>query len=263
MAKAAFLYNNLAAGLTPTADSSGTISGLGWDKLNDPQPRHRARVNDTDAILVFDLGAAAAVDVLALLSTSLISTATARVRASTADPECLATLLYDSGVLSNVTTDEWNGNIVHCLPAAATARYWRWDITGVAPIDIGLAPLGLLFRPGRNFSYGAREGRVDPSESVWNVDTGSRFGVRLPSRRVKEFQFNGLSKAEIRVSIDAMERLAGVAGDLLFIEDPDASAADLARDSIWGAMRVPGGADLSTRIASQIWARPFRIEERA
>jgi hypothetical protein len=58
MAKAAFLYKSLAKGLTPTDTSSSPVAGLGYDMLNDPQPRHRARVAAAaDPRVGFGLGA--------------------------------------------------------------------------------------------------------------------------------------------------------------------------------------------------------------
>jgi hypothetical protein len=126
-----FLHANLAAGLTPTATSTTPVAGLGFDKLQDPQPRYRVRFAATSCILVWDLGSAQSVDCWALVSTNLPAAATAQVRASTLDPTCVANLLVDTGVQANVTSPSYNGNVVWC-GAPASARYWRIDIAGAS-----------------------------------------------------------------------------------------------------------------------------------
>jgi hypothetical protein len=266
VAKGSFLIANLAAGLTAAAGSSSTIAGLGWDRLNDPQPRHRARVNATSAILIWDLGSAKAVDCAALISNSLTSAATARLRASTADSTVVTSLLHDSGVQSNVTDAAWNGNVVQAISASVTARYWRWDVTDAgAPIDIGLAPLGLLFRPARNFAYGAQEGRLDLGLRDTNQDTGAQFGVSGPKPRVKIFTMPAMTKTEARdiaVSADAMDRLVGVSGDVLFVPDADDTWINRARDAIWGGFRQPSTEIYGERKTVNAWSRAFRMTER-
>jgi hypothetical protein len=261
VAKSAWLLSDLAAGITPTG--STTATGLGWDKLLDPQPRHRARVAATSAFFIRDLGLAKSIDVAALISTSLLVGASVQLRASTADATATSSLLYDSGVVSGVTSVDYRGNVVDCIASPVSARYWRWDITGaVNPIDIGLAPLGLLFRPGRNFQYGAQEGAIDLSKRDRNEDTGGEFIVAGPKVRQKMFAYNGLTKSETRDTFHYSDLIGGGAADVLFVEDPDASALDLARDSIWGSYRAIGSDSFAARVAAQNWARPFRVTER-
>jgi len=446
-ARPGFLYRNLAAGLTPTGPSSSTAAGLGWDKLNDPQPRHRARVSGTSAILAFDLGSAQSVDCWALISTNLGSAARARVRGSTVDgsapsnrllhshnftnaawgknnvtidsatetdpnsgttastvdedastgahfidqtisglPDDItvrvscyikqkirtwarlawtdksitehytnvnlatgalglsggspgnitvsleaqgfyrvsftasvssgggtpridvhamtgdnASAVYlgvpgndiivfgamldydtrtntylptttaaiapavDTGFTTQITAnDSYNGNVVAAF-ASTAARYWRIDIDGATnPIDIGLAPLGLLFRPAIGFDYGAQEGRLDLSIRDMNQDTGAEFGLAGPKKRMKLLTFGALSETEVRgftSSVDDMDRYVGASGDVLFVSDSDASWINRSRDSIWGSFREIG-ASLAARAHPDYWTRSFRLVER-
>jgi len=260
-----FLYRNLAAGLTPTATSSTTATGLGWDRLNDPQPRKRARVAATSAILVFDLGSAQSVDTWFLGSTTLPAAATVRVRASTTDPTCVASLLLDTGVQSSVTDPEYVGNVVACF-ASTSARYWRIDIASATnPIDIGISSLGLLFRPVISFDYGAQEGRLDLSARDRNPDTGAAYGLTLPKPKVRLLTFANLSQAEVRnltTSFDDMDRYVGASGDVLFVEDSDATWAERARDSVYGSYRETAGSVLASRMQLDRWSRTFRMEQR-
>ena len=261
MARAAILYANLCAGLVATATSSATVSGFGWDKLNDPQPRERARVAATSAILVFDLGSAKSVDCWGLFSTTLPVGATIRVRGSTADPTVTGSLLFDSGVQATVTSPDYNGNFVACF-AAVSARYWRIDIASATnPIEIGISTLGLLFRPGRNYQYGAQEGVVDLSVRTINPETGAAFGIAGRKLRSKLLTFTGLTPSEVRDTLAKIDRDVGASGDVLFIDNPDASFIDRARDSIWGSYRQ-AGPDFATRQGSQVFARSMRLTER-
>lgn len=260
--KAAFLIQNLAAGTTPASGTTAATSGLGYDRLNDPQPRHRARVPSAAPVLILDLGSAQSIDCAALLSTSLTSADTARVRFHTANSWGGA-VAYDSGVLAAGCTDtKWNGNVVVCRSSGVSARYVRWDLVCSSPCDIGLAPVGLLFRPGRNFSFGCQEGRIDPSERTTNPDTGAEFGVALPTKRCKIISYAGLTKTEVRTYLDTMDRLAGGAGDILFVEDPTETNANLARDSIWGSYFIAGQSMLSQRNAFNAFQRSFHLTER-
>jgi hypothetical protein len=261
MAKAAILYSDMTQ--AATIGGAATVTGLGFDFLKDPQPRHRARVNDTTAYLILDLGSARSFDVAALIGTSLDAAATARLRASASDATVTGSLAYDSGVQSGCTSTAWNGAVIGCLPAAVSARYLRWDLTLAAgPVDIGLAPCGLLFRPARNFGFGGQEGRIDASVRDSNPDTGAEFGLVLPQRRIKQITFPAFTKAEVRGDLDAMDRLVGSAGDVLFVEDPDASWADRARDSIWGSFRQPGAGALATRSYVSVFGRSITLTER-
>lgn len=263
-ARPGFLYRNLAAGLAPTGTSSSTHADFPWSNLNDPQPRNRARVAAVSAILVFDLGSSKSVDCWAFVSTSLPAAATIRVRASDADATVVSSLLLDTGVLSSVTDPEYNGNAVICF-ASTAARYWRADFASANnPIDIGLAPLGLLFRPAIGFDYGCQEGRIDLSIREVNEATGAEFAVSGPKKRTRLLTFGALGEADVRgltSSIADMDRFAGAAGDALFVEDSDDAAIDRSRDSVWGSFREVG-ASLATRDHPDYWSRSFKIVER-
>lgn len=263
MANITFLYNDLSRAAATTFSGSSQVAGMTYAvQLIDPQPKHRSRVAATTSNLIIDIGAGASVDVGALLSTSILNTDTVRFRISLSDPTVVGSLLYDSGSLSGLTQAYYNGNIIMPLSAPVTGRYFRWDITQASsPIDIGLAPLGLLFRPTRNFSWSAQEGRIDLSPREINPDTGAEFGVALPQKRSRVFSLDGLTQSEARVAVDEMDRLQGAAGDILAIEDIDASAVTRAQNAIWGSFRTAPD-NFATRRFANIYAREFKLVER-
>jgi hypothetical protein len=217
----------------------------------------------TSAFAILDLLSATPVDVAALISTSLDATATARLRMSASDPTVTSSLLYDSGVLSSITDAAWNGAVIGCLrglghcPLSALGC----DAIGLAA---GYRPSALrasfpswseflVWQPGRpRRSLAAR-----CQSRHWR---GVLFA--LPQKRVKVLTYSALTKAEVRGDLDAMDRLAGVFGDVLFVENPDDTWANSARDSIWGGMRPVGNAALASRTATDVFGRSFTLTER-
>lgn len=239
---AAILYGDLSRSAIWTA-ATGTLGDGGADRLADPQPRHRCRLTDAATeTLLGDLGATASLDCFAMVSTNLRAASSVRVRASSSDPNCVSGVVYDSGTLVGVTDERYLGQVVLIAPAAVSARYVRWDFTDatLGPVDLGLAPLGLLFRPQVNFSYGAEFGRVDYGVRETNARTGAAFGVAGPQARSIRATFDALSEAEATSDLLEMERVVGAAGDVLFVPDHAATALVRARDSVWGAFRAPG-----------------------
>jgi hypothetical protein len=181
---------------------------------------------------------------------------------SLSDATVTGSLLYDSGTLSGVTQDYYRGNVIMPLSAAVTVRYIRWDITQAnSPIDIGLAPCGLLFRPTHNFTYGIQELRIDLTERETNPDTGAEFGVQQPTKRGRFFTLPNLTQTEARGSVDEMDRLAGAAGDILWIEDIDATPITRAQNAIWGGFRTASDNSAARKFAN-LYAREFKMVER-
>lgn len=262
MAKCAFMYGSYSRGVTPSGSS--TAAGLGYSRLADPQPSIRTRITHTAGALNFayDFGAAQSVDTFVLVSTTLTEADTVRFRASTADPTFAVTVIDSSA--SSRTASKYNGTVVHIHSAPVSARYVRVDITSspARDIDIGLCEVGLLWRPSRNFTWGAVEGALDFSKSTYNPDTGARFTVAGPRLRVKILTLQALTKTETRENLYDIDRLQGASGDILYVEDPAETAINLARDSIWGSYRELGGVDLTSRRYLSVFSRTFKMTER-
>lgn len=264
MALPGFLYNNLAAGLTPAAGSSSAEAAFPWTNLDNPQPRKRVRVAATSLILIYDLVSPAnPVDTWFLGSTSLPTGASARVRSSDSDATVTGSLELDTGVVPAVTSPEYNGQVVLCF-ASTSSRYWRLDIAGANnPIDIGISMLGLLFRPEHGLSYDFQEGRIDHSIRDLNEDTGGEFAISGPKKRSLQFVF-GATESEVRgltTSFSEMDRMVGASGDVLFVEDSDETALTRARDSLYGPYREVG-ASFAARATNELWTRVFQMRER-
>lgn len=257
-----FLYDDKSRAAVVT--SSGTLGDGGVDRLADPQPRHRMRLDGNVVQFTMDLGAVVSLDVFALISTTLTAAATARVRASATDPAATGSLAHDSGVLSSVTDAKWLGQVIEVLSAPVSARYVRWDLTmpSGASIDVGLAPLGLLWRPQRNYAYGAQKGRQDYGVRDGSARTGAMFAVRGNQARFQAFNLAALSPAEVDADVTEMDVAAGIAGDVLWVPEATDAILARARDCIWGSFRQVGQPAPSVHDSYQLMTRSYQVTER-
>jgi hypothetical protein len=258
----AFLYADKSRAATMT--SSGTLGDGGVDRLADPQPRHRMRLAGSAAQFTMDLGAVVSLDCIALVSTTLVAASSGRVRASDTDASATSALTHDSGTLNGVTDEKWLGQFVHVIASPINARYVRWDLTvpSGTSIDIGLAPLGLLWRPLRNYAYGAQKGRQDYGIRDGAARTGAMFASPAMSARVQAFQLAALDPDEVSINVTEMDVAVGVAGDVLWIPETGDTAIARARDAIWGTFRQVGAPAMVVHDSFRLMSRSYQMTER-
>ena len=258
----AFLYDNSARGAV-LASAQATVPSMPVANLQDPQPRRRVRFNATAATLDVDLLVPAAVDCVALISTTLSASATIRLRlANVAD---FSAVLSDTGTINAEAQDEAQGNVVVVLPAPITARYLRIDLAdGAASLmDVGVLAAGALWRLLRGTAYGIREGRVMLDRRDRNPFTGAEFPVpAIANPRLAAFTLPSLSVAEARTQHRALVRALGAAGDALWIAELNDGQAERNRRAIWGAVNAPGEDAVISRDNLPLSSRAFRIQER-
>lgn len=261
----AFLYDDRSRSATITS-AQATVATLPVGLLQDPQPRARARLVGSSAVLVLDLLASASVDVAALLSTTLTAGATVRVRLSTVDATGAAGDAWDSGVLPGATGPEVNGNVLVLRAAGpVTGRYLRWDITdgSLSVIDVGLAPCGALWRLARSHAFGIEEGRAILDRRDRNELTGAEFAVpAIANPRMARFALPLLSAVEAVGAHRDLVRQLGAARDALWIPELTLSRAEMNARSLWGAVNLPGQAASVARAALNVFQRSFAMVER-
>lgn len=204
----------------------GAVSTLPVQNLQDPQPRKVYRTIGTSAFAIADLGSAQAADLLAIAGTNLSTGATGlRVRASNTDPTCTSSLVYDSngdsGLIKLGPDPRYLGNVFFLFGATQTARYWRIDVTdaSLGNVDIGRLWIGPKFVPNSNITVGYGLGYDDTGAQGRSVYGQLHIRTGAKSRHAK-LQLDFLSEAEAKASMFEMQRLAGVTGDVLFIENP-------------------------------------------
>lgn len=184
--------------------------------------------------VIVDLGAQRTFDVFGLLGTNLGATAIGRIRLSTVDSSASAGDAYDSGEVSGAI-DAMYGALIRRAPSPVTGRYASFDLqqAGVPYIEAGRVLCMPSVQVKTNFSPGWQRNRVDLSKRVESL-SGTEYIDRRPQRRVWDFSFDFLDRAEADGFFEAMSYAVGESDDVLLMAFPDSD--NLGRDSIWGRL---------------------------
>lgn len=232
---------------TPALSDAATLTGLGTiaatlpvTNLQTVQPGKVARWTSLATVgLRADLGAAAAINLIALGPHNGTSAATWQIRAGASEAEADAGAGYDSGAVSmwpgTGRPAGYDSERLWSLawlprtggPGAQTFRYWRIDVDdGANPagyFDIGRLYLSAAWQPTKNLRYGWGLGWDDPSEHVQAIG-GQRWGVRRAKGRVLPFALGSMIEDEMIGTADEIARLRGTTEDILVVRDPEATA---------------------------------------
>lgn len=262
---AAILYDNLADTATVTASSWVAAAPPATLQNEHVSRRWKGRLGASEYVLV-DLGAATAIDTIALLGCQAIvgdtqanmtAAATTRVRVSTADAMGLAGDAYDSGLAAGRVRAAYGALVVH-RPAPVTGRYVRIDLAQASAEAIlaGRLVIGLRSAFAVNFGYGWSYGYADLSRTKKSAG-GQTYIERDDRYRVLNLNFEFVDPAERYGFVDEIDRINGLSRDILFVIDPASSEPD--RDTLWGLMT-----DLSppTEPYLNLFSKSYRIEER-
>lgn len=259
--RAAIVSRNLADTALITASSSYVLMTTAELQTPHVARKWRGRAGESETLLI-DLLGQAEIDTAALIGVNVSANAMVRVRFATADASGLVGNAYDSGV-SPAGVDPAYGYLVHLMPAPATGRYLRIDITnpGAAYIEAGRLVVALRNQFRFNFAFGWSRAWVDRSRKSESRG-GQIFVDRDNTYRVVSVSFETLTKSERNGFIEALDRENGERDDVLFITDP--TSDNLGRDSIWGL--VDGLSDVVQPVGwidgEPIFSKPLKIRER-
>lgn len=256
MGRAVIMYDDRV----PAATLSGTapVSTLPLTNMQDPQPRKVARWSATTAYMVADFGAAAPIGLVALSGTNLTTSATRRVRLSSADATGAAGDVHDSGTAGAGADIRYNGTVIYHLSADASARYLRVDITDATLtwLDVGLFLAGPGFRPSRNFQYGMSLGYQE-----FGIAEASPIGVRFASRRGRgraiSLRFDFASEVEAMTNHIELARMSGGTENIVVVPDPDGTYK--AQQAIVGL--VDDVSEIKNTLF-KLWSRTINVVER-
>lgn len=198
-----------------------------------------------DTIINIDLGKARAVGAVALITHNLSATALVRVRGD--DDAGFASPLYDSGWLnayqSGVIPPElleweddnfWLGTVnaetiagyqspyINMIDSRPVLRYWRIEINDTTNpyvyVQIGRVFIGDVWTVSANYSFGAGLGMEDQTQIETSLGGEEYFDVRK-RYRVHQFDLEYLTESEGYSRIIDMQKLAGVSGEVLIVQD--------------------------------------------
>jgi hypothetical protein len=152
-------------------------------------------------------------------------------------------LTYDSGVVPAGVAAGY-GQSVTAAPEDVTGRYCVLDIDDPGNPDgflnIPLAYAGPAWQPAGNVSPATVQGR-DESTAEFTSRGGQEYPVSFWQRRRADVDFQAIRNSEVWPNVDALDRVARLGGNCLFVPDPDSD--DRHRASVFG--RAKPRADLS------------------
>lgn len=189
------------------------------------------RASATSTEIDLTMSANVAADVFLMAGINIAATDTYRLRASTS--ALGGTDQLDTGAVSTAISTRYS-QALYVFTATVTARYWRLNVTGTNPIDIGRLWLGAIVRPAISIAPGYSLQIVDNS-IVKQTDGGQVLRYLRPRLRRAVFNWNQrLDDSEAYALLQNIDHGIGIAADVVFCLDEDhAFAAD---NTILGAL---------------------------
>lgn len=271
--------NYVDSGTLTVDDEAATLPGT---YLQDRQLVRVWRNTQTTAQIDVDFGQSRIVDFVALVRHNISTTGTIRWRLSTVSN--FATTVYDSGVIDAWPIVEeygtlpwgvfsWGGYLnptvaadytissFDVLDSTVQARYLRVDISDASNTDgylqAGRLISGPAYRPSINYANGVEFEFVDESR-VTKSRGGQTFIDEVERFRRIRFDLINLPENEIFQNVfNHLDRLKGVAGDILIIPQPD-------KPSTWITQNIYGritNTDPIINSALTYYGRRIEVEE--
>ena len=216
MAKIRFMYNNLIDPATSvvTANSEDTDYPLTNLKV-DLFSTHYRSTGDAAEWIKIDLGAAMAVDVIAIRYHNLTAGATLTLEGNAADAWGAPTYSQVIAITDDV--------IIYFLASTQTFRWWRLTIADAANPDgvikIGRPFLGSYFEPTWNFLAPRKSPIVDPSIKMYSSG-GGKHVEKENTYRAPVYEW-GLVNAADYASFEAMFEAVGANKAFFVCENAD------------------------------------------
>lgn len=257
---AAFCFQNAADTATITASSALPLCPPSL--LQNPHTSVRWCAETDTAYLTVALAAAITGDTFGLHGLNLDTTGVTRIRASLADVSAVDGAVYDSGSAAG-RVSAYYGNLVGLMPAPASFRYVRFDLSqaGIARLMAGYTMIGLRNQVATNFSFGAQDTPIDPSVVTTSRSGADHIDPRIQSRQW-EFNFENLTEAERFGWVEDMKWIAGVRQNVMVIRN--CASSNLGRDTLCGRITTLAPAITAQGFlnGAQMYAQGFSIKQR-
>ena len=223
---------------------------------DDIQKVWRTASSTGDDALIIDLAAQREIGAVALINTNLDLDDTIHLRISTSDPTGADGSAHNSGVVAAAVDPVW-GKWVRFVEPAVIGRYIRIgaDLSG-GPWEAGRLVICRTWAPSKDRDLGADLLDDDPSIVSFSIG-GNEFVDQRQSRWGHRFRIKNLTEAEARDQVGELNRLRGIARDILVCLDVNSS--NLGRDTIWGRMAQPARRTLDRNnaytVEFEVWNR--------
>lgn len=217
---------------TPNDDGTLTtgneLTAMPASNLLRMQPKDKWRTSGTaNVYLVYDLGAAVAVQIISLLYTNAADGDTWRIRAASTEAGLTSSPGYDSGSVA-IWDNAWPADqdpihAIHWLSSAQSFQWWRIDVTtSNSYFEAGRLYINDVWQPDINISYGWSIQRQDPTLKNRSVGS-SLYADERDSWRELSVRLQTQSEDALYNNLYEIQRRRGTGRDLLAIRDPDAT----------------------------------------
>ncbi|MBT8123696.1 MAG: hypothetical protein KJO81_02600 [Gammaproteobacteria bacterium] len=200
------------------------------------QPRETVRTNsNSDSYYVANLGAAYAINLIALLYTNADISTLWRIRGATSEANLTAAPGYDSGTLNlwggGSPVDDWSDwdrvHGLHMPSTAQTYQWWRIDVSGLSGLsyfEFGRLYISVAYQPTRNADIGLKLTSIDSS---FGIDTAAAH-YRRQGRKYRSItaRFSYRYESEAYDDWLVLDRTVGGGGDCFVCINPDSRIMD-------------------------------------
>jgi len=258
---------------TPVLSDAGTVQAgsqagsMPAHNLLSMQPGEPwAAIDLSNAWFTLNMPAAPEIDFVALIAHTATAAATWRIRAADSEAALTAAPLFDSTEISMWPPGgrppgyTYLPSVLNLISAPEARAWWRVDILDPGNpagfVSVGRLYAAKLFRPGKNFAFGASGGLNDPSPRERSLG-GNLYTDPRPQTREETVTFAWLTETELRDGIEEIRRQRGTSRDLLLIPNLD-DTARLHQTMIYGLLTDP-----RQRIhrGHQIFEQTLKLEE--
>lgn len=262
MTNCKFGFNNylvtLGVGGTPgTVSDNGSLGGLTSSNLAGPTQYPPWDSSHPGAcILQYDAGSAVPWDCVGLFGLNWTTAATIRIEIGTTAG---GNDIYDSGTISAGIVPGYKQS-VNILPSTQTGRYLKVAIADASNpssyLVAGLAYLGPLWSPTRNFAYAQAAGWQDDS-TVQTAKGGQKYFIQSPPYRKQTFKLENLTESELWAYAAEMDRLCTIQQNVLFVPTPGGTYQN--QEAVFGTMKA---SDQQIRTTPGRYSKSYEIDER-
>jgi hypothetical protein len=224
LANIAIGYEDRVRGGTVTASSERAGAGASHVQTFHHGQTWRTLTGVTSASLLIDLGSTYTIGGVYLGNHNLTATGTWRVRFSTVDATGLAGNAHDSGVISTGIDVDLR-MAVRIFTANVSGRYLHFLLSdaAVSNLELGRVWAGPVFKPARNFSFGATRGYIDHS-TVQPGGEGTQWVTRGARQPYCTFALPAVTSSEVEISGMQLIRKSGISEEVLVCLDSDATS---------------------------------------
>lgn len=227
------IYSDVGVTYAPAVSGGSWSSTLPAANVQDRRLAKIARSNDAlaaSSTIVFDLGAARNVGLLAVFIPNLTKSSTPTIRWKANTSNSFGSPAYDSTAVqawpTGLTAEDSAGlNVWSPVIPASIQNYEWWQLvitdTGNADghVDVARVMICGAYTPTYNFSIGAKTGLETQSKRTL-TDGGAAVYQHLPRARSDVFSIANLPNSEAYGTVRKMQRQLGITKQLFWVPDP-------------------------------------------